>query len=218
MQNMEAATRVAGRVREQGGRSLAIKTDLPYPRSQPLVEETIRQFGVLDVLINNAGITVKGTLQELEESTWDRVIDVNLKGTFLCTKAAIRHMIPRKSGRIVNISSSQWFRPGGSSTPAYNASKGGIVSFTKAVALELAPYSISVNVVVPALTDTPMVRALYSTEEAWRQAATSSRLTPPLGKINQPEDIAEAVLFLVKPASRYITGQALHVNGGSLMW
>lgn len=217
--NIETANKVAAQVKEQGGRCLAVKTDVSRAQEvNHMVEETVRQFGALDILVNNAGIAPRALLQDLEESTWDRVIEVNLKGTFLCTRAAIRHMIQRKSGRIVNIASGQWFRPGGSSGPAYAASKGGIVSFTKSVALELAPHGINVNVVAPGLTDTPMIRALYATEEAWRVATTSSRLTPPLGKINEPEDIAEAVLFLVKPATRYITGQTLHVNGGSFMW
>ncbi len=218
--NLEAATKVAGEIKEKGGRSLAVRTDVSSAQEvNQMVEETVRQFRTVDILVNNAGISAGPLpLLDMEESVWDRVIAVNLKGTFLCTKAVIKHMIERRSGRIVNMTSGQWFRPSGTNSCAYAASKGGIVSFTKYAALELAPHDINVNVVAPGLTETPWTRARHPTDEGWREVATSSRLAPPLGRVNQPEDIAEAVLFLTKPASRNITGQTLHVNGGSFMW
>ena len=216
--NTETSAEVAAELGKLGRRSIAVQTDVSlYQEVVRMVDQTISEFGKVDILVNNAGVIVSSPLADLEESVWNRVIDVNLKGTYLCTKTVINHMIERGSGRIVNMASGQWFRPTGFNS-AYAAAKGGVVSFTKSVALEVAPHGISVNVVVPGLTDTPMPRESLPTEEEWQKAITRSRLSPPLGRINQPEDVAEAVLFLSKPSSRNITGQTLHVNGGSFMW
>ncbi|MFC1885686.1 SDR family NAD(P)-dependent oxidoreductase [Thermodesulfobacteriota bacterium] len=220
--NKNVSAEVAEEIRKLGRRSLAVQTDVSSAQEVVrMVEQTTGEFGKIDILVNNAGVNSgtknSGPLEDMEESFWTRVIDINLKGTYLCTKTVVKHMIARKSGRIVNMASGQWFRPTGTNS-AYAASKGGVVSFTKAAALEMAPHGISVNVVVPGLTDTPMARLSFPKEEEWQEAITHSRLAPPLGRINQPEDIAEAVLFLTRPASRNITGQTLHVNGGSFMW
>jgi NAD(P)-dependent dehydrogenase (short-subunit alcohol dehydrogenase family) len=161
-----------------------------------MVEETVKTFGTVDILVNDAGIGAGAMVQDLSDAEWDRVLNTNLKGTFLCSRAAVKHMIEKGSGRIVNFASGQWFRPTFMSAP-YGASKGGVVSFSKALALEVAANGINVNVV---------------------EGARNLGLIPPRGQIAKPEDIADVVLFLVKHASRHVVGQTLHVNGGSLMW
>jgi len=216
--DIESAEKVAGDVVRAGGSSIAVKTDVS--RSQDvdgMVQEALRKFGAIDILVNTAGIGAGAMVQDLTEEEWDRVLNINLKGTFLCSQAVLKHMIERKSGRIVNFASGQWFRPTLMSAP-YGASKGGVVSFSKALALEVAGNGINVNVVVPGFTDTAMTRRIFGEGDALQKGAESLGLIPPRGQIAQPEDIADVVLFFVKPASRHVVGQTLHVNGGSLMW
>jgi len=216
--DLNSAKKVVAEVKRLGGNCIAVKTDVSKSQDVGhMVEETIREFGTIDILVNDAGVGAGAMVQDLTEEDWDKVIGINLKGTFLCCKAVIKHMIGKKSGRIVNFASGQWFRPSPMSAP-YAASKGGIVSFSKSLALEVAGNGINVNVVVPGFTDTPMTRRIFGEGDALEQGAISLGLVPPRGQLAKPEDIADVVLFLVKPASRHVVGQTLHVNGGSLMW
>ncbi len=216
--DLNSAKKVVAEVKGLGGSSIAVKTDVSKSQDvSNMVAETIRQFGKVDILVNDAGVGAGAMVQDLTEEDWDKVINTNLKGTFLCCRGVIKPMIEKKSGRIVNFASGQWFRPSPMSAP-YAASKGGIVSFSKSLALEVGSYGINVNVVVPGFTDTPMTRRIFGEGDALESGAASLGLVPPRGQIAKPEDIADVVLFLTKPASRHVLGQTIHVNGGSLMW
>ena len=162
--------------------------------------------GGLDILINNAGIIRDGFLAKLSDADWDQVLAVNLKGPFLCCQAALPLLRQRERSCIVNIASRAWL--GNIGQANYAASKGGVVSLTRTLALELARYRINVNAVAPGLIDTPMTRAM--------PAAARARLLrmQPTGEMGTAEDIAAAVAFLAGPDARFITGQVLHVDGG----
>jgi NAD(P)-dependent dehydrogenase (short-subunit alcohol dehydrogenase family) len=216
--DLDSATKVVAKVNKFGGSCTAVKTDVSKSQDvSNMVEETLHRFGTIDILVNDAAVGEGALVQDLTEELWDRVININLKGTFLCCREIIKHMIEKKSGRIVNFASGQWLRPVFMSA-AYAASKGGIVSFSKSLALEVAGYGINVNVIVPGFTDTPMTRRVFPTEEEFQAFGMNPAFAPPRGQIAKPDDIADVVLFLVKPGSRHIIGQTLHVNGGSTMW
>jgi NAD(P)-dependent dehydrogenase (short-subunit alcohol dehydrogenase family) len=169
-------------------------------------------LGELAVLVNNAGIFPRSPVLDLEESEWQRVQDVNLKGTFLCAQAAARVMREQgHGGRIVNVTSGAAFvsSPQGA---AYAASKAGIVAFTRVLALELAPDNVTVNAVAPGFTDTAQPRSFFSDDDL---AAIAKRI--PAGRLAEPEEIVPAVLYLCSEAAAYVTGQTLHVNGGLYM-
>lgn len=172
--------------------------------------EVIDQFGRVDVLINNAGITRDTLLMRMNEKDWDSVIQVNLKSVFNCTQGVIRAMMKERYGRIVNISSvvGQIGNPGQAN---YSASKAGIMGFTKTVAREGAPRGITVNAVAPGFIDTEMTAVL---PEKVRESFIRQI---PLGRMGAPEDVAETVYWLCSQAASYITGQVIHVNGGMYM-
>lgn len=174
------------------------------------VKKTIDAFGKLDILINNAGITRDMVLLRMKEEQWDQVIAVNLKGTFNCTKAAIRYMFRNKYGRIVNISSvtGAMGNPGQAN---YSASKAAVIGFTKAVAREYAHCGITVNAVAPGFIKTAMTDAIPEKE---REAMVAMI---PAQKLGTPEDVAHIVCFLASDLAAYITGQVIHVNGGLYM-
>jgi len=173
-------------------------------------EQILAAAGKVDILVNNAGITKDGLLMRMSEADWDAVLDVNLKGTFLFTKAFSRSFLKQHSGRIVNIASVVGLI-GNAGQCNYGASKAGVIGFTKSAARELASRSITVNAIAPGFIETAMTAKL--SPEA-REALTKQI---PLGSLGQPEDIADAVLFLASPAARYITGQVLAVDGGMAM-
>ena len=196
-----------------GRNSIALRADVSS------VTEIERMFGEaavafdgrLDILVNNAGVFPRADVLEMDEATWDKVLDTNAKGTFFCSQAAAALMIPRRSGSIVNISSGAALSAAANSAH-YSASKAGIGAVTKGFARALAPHGIRVNAVAPGLTDTAQPR--YGMTEDEIAAAAKS---VPLGRIGQPEDIANVVLFLISGLSAYMTGQTLFVNGGSAM-
>ena len=169
------------------------------------------EFGHLDILVNNAGIFPRSTALELDEVTWDRVHSVNLKGTFFCAQEAGRMMVPRRSGRIVNISSVSGIEPAARGSH-YSATKAGVIALTKSLAVEFAPYGVAVNAVAPGLTDTAQPRDGMTEEEI---AAAGAAL--PWGRIGRPEDIARAVLYLSSDFSEFVTGETLIVAGGETM-
>jgi len=173
-------------------------------------KEIMDQFGRVDVLVNNAGITLDTLLVRMKETDWDRVIDVNLKGVFNCTQTAAKIMIRQRSGRIINIASVVGVM-GNVGQANYVASKAGLIGLTKAAAKELAPRGITVNAVAPGFIETDMTAVL---PEKVKEAMLAQI---PLGRSGQPEDVASVVAFLASPEAGYITGQVIHVNGGMYM-
>ncbi len=173
-------------------------------------QEVIAELGTPDILISNAGIFPRRLLLEMSEAEWNNVLDVNLKGAFLCVRNFGPAMSQRNGGRIIIMSSSAGFE-GVARGVHYSASKAGLVGFVKALALELAPYQITVNAIAPGLTDTAQPRYGLSEE----QIAARAQIIP-LGRIGTPEDIVNAALWLASAAASYVTGQTIHVNGGAL--
>jgi 3-oxoacyl-[acyl-carrier protein] reductase len=175
-----------------------------------MVEAIVEQFGRIDILVNNAGITRDRLILRMTEEDWDAVLDVNLKGTFNCTKAAIRYMSKQKSGKIVSIASvsGEMGNPGQAN---YAASKAGVIGFTKTIAREFAGRGINVNAIAPGYIQTPMTDAVPE------KAKEELKRMIPMERLGKPEDVAQAVLFLVSENSSYITGQVLNVNGGIYM-
>ncbi|MEZ0538643.1 3-oxoacyl-[acyl-carrier-protein] reductase [Fibrella arboris] len=180
-----------------------------HKAAEALVNQVMADFGRLDVLINNAGITRDGLLMRMTEEQWDSVININLKSVFNLTKAAIKPMMKAKSGSIVNLTSVVGLR-GNAGQANYAASKAGIIGFTKSVALELGSRNIRSNAIAPGFIETEMTGELNEKAiEEWKQSI-------PLKRGGQPDEVADACLFLASDLSRYITGQVLQVDGGML--
>jgi 3-oxoacyl-[acyl-carrier protein] reductase len=173
-------------------------------------EQILAATGKVDILVNNAGITKDGLLMRMSEADWDAVLDINLKGTFLFTKAFTRTMLKQQSGRIISIASVVGVI-GNAGQCNYGASKAGVIGFTKSAARELASRSITVNAIAPGFIETAMTAKLSP------EAREALMKQIPLGSLGQPDDVAGAVLFLASPAARYITGQVLSVDGGMAM-
>ena len=209
----DPAEELAAEIEAGGSRVLTFCADVRDPEQvRDMVDQTVEAFGRLDILVNNAGIFTVAPQIELTLEDWDAVFDTNLKGLFLCSRAAARHMIGQgDGGRIVNIASINGVHPGLGGTAHYDASKGGVIAYTKALADELAPHRIRVNAVGPGLIDAPGLRANAA------DLAESVEERMPLKRLGTPEDIGNAVLFLASPASDWITGQTLFVDGGYLL-
>jgi NAD(P)-dependent dehydrogenase (short-subunit alcohol dehydrogenase family) len=213
LDDVGAAQRVAAAVETHGRRSLLIRADIArLDEVREMVAAVAQQLGPIDILINNAGIFPRVQFLEMTESEWDGVLAVNLKGMCFCAQAVAKAMVASgRPGSIINLASGAAFR----SSPRgvhYVASKGGVVSMTRAMALELAPYHIRVNAIAPGLTDTAQPR--YGSSEA--ELAEAARAIP-LGRMAQPEDIARAAVFLASEKAGFMTGQTVHVNGGSYL-
>ena len=176
-----------------------------------MVDQVRRGFGRIDILVNNAGIIRRGTIETVTEEDWDRVIEVNLKGTFNCCKAVVEFMKQQGYGKIINISSIAGKMGDITSAPGYGPSKAGVDVLTKTLARQLAPYGINVNAVSPHAIETEM-SAQWS-EERRKEIIASI----PLGRLGKPDDVANAVLFLASDEASFITGEILDVNGGALM-
>jgi NAD(P)-dependent dehydrogenase (short-subunit alcohol dehydrogenase family) len=195
-----------------GRRAIAVQADMAsIPSLTRLTDRAQEEFGRVDILVNNAGIFPRSPALELAEAEWDSVVDVNLKGTFFCAQAAARRMVAAGiAGSIINMSSITL--RGTLNGAHYVATKGGVAAMTRALALELAPYRIRVNAIAPGIIDTAQPR-YGMTEEQLQEAGRQT----PLGRLGQSDDIADAALYLACDASRYVTGQTLHVNGGAFM-
>ncbi|QKK01450.1 MAG: SDR family oxidoreductase [Pseudomonadota bacterium] len=203
----EAAAALATEIRNKGAEALAVTVDVADSGEvRQMMNRIQERFGGLDVLVNNAGIIRDGWLGKLSDEDFDQVIAVNLKGAFLCCRAALGLLKQSQSARIVNIASRSWLGNPGQAN--YAASKGGVVSLTRTLALELARFSINVNAVAPGLIDTPMVRSMPE------QAREKLIARQPTGQMGRVEDIAAAVAFLAGPDADFISGQVLHVDGG----
>ena len=196
-----------------GGRALAVQADVRQDvQVCGLVQACIERFGRVDVLVNNAGIFTVSQQVELSDADWDAVFDTNLKGLFFCTRAVVKQMVAQGDGGcIVSIASINGVHPGFGGTAHYDASKGGVIAYTKALAAELAPHRIRVNAVGPGLIDSPRLRA----NAPDLAEAVEERM--PLKRLGTPQDIGNAVLFLVSRAADWITGQTLFVDGGYLL-
>jgi 3-oxoacyl-[acyl-carrier protein] reductase len=209
--NLEKAEETAKEIEGTGQRAMAIKVDVVHSEEvERMVQTILERFGHIDILVNNAGIARDKLILRMTEEDWDAVLNVNLKGTFNCTKAVVRHMSKQRSGKIVSIASVVG-EMGNVGQANYSASKAGVIGFTKTIAREFAQRGINVNAIAPGYIETPMTDALPE------KAKEELRRLIPMDRLGRPEDVAEALLFLVSETSSYITGQVLNVNGGIYM-
>jgi 3-oxoacyl-[acyl-carrier protein] reductase len=209
--NIEKAQETAREVEALGRAAMAVRVDVTHLEDvEKMVEAAMQRFGKIDILVNNAGIARDKLILRMTEEDWDTVLNVNLKGTFNCTKAVIKHMSKQRSGKIVNIASvvGMMGNPGQAN---YSASKAGVIGLTKTVAREFAARGINVNAIAPGYIQTPMTEVLPE------KAKEELKRLIPMERLGQPEDVAHAVLFLVSETSSYITGNILNVNGGIYM-
>jgi len=202
---------VAEEIRKLGGQALVVPADVTQAdQVDAMVKEVAERLGGPDVLVNNAGITRDGLLVRMTDDQWRSVLEVNLTGAFLCSRAVAKVMLRQRSGRIINMASVAGVM-GNAGQANYSASKAGLIGLTKSMARELAPRGITVNAIAPGLIVSPM------TDELSEQAREKLSSLIPLGRLGKPEDVAEAVAFLASDAARYITGQMLAVDGGMHM-
>jgi len=207
----DRADEVVKQIETTGGKATAFQADVSsFEAAQSLVKFAVETYGNLHILVNNAGITRDMVIMMMPETDWDAVIDTNLKSTFNCSKAAVKHMMRKRYGRIINIASvaGQMGNPGQTN---YSASKGGQIAFTKALAREVAARNITVNALAPGFVDTEILEAM---PEGTLEAALK---LVPLARTAQPEEIGYAVAFLASDQAAYITGQVLGVDGGMAM-
>jgi 3-oxoacyl-[acyl-carrier protein] reductase len=209
----EDCQKVVKEIEKNGGEALAVKCDVSKKEEvDSLVKKTIERFGKVDILVNNAGICQFRSFLELTEEDWDRTLDVNLKGYFLCAQAAAKEMVKKKRGKIINIASIAAGQVG-IGFPAlahYSASKGGIIALTETLAVELAPYNIRVNAIAPGMIETPMIAPVK--KSPGQEKEVLKRI--PLGRTGTPEEVSNLVLFLASDASSYITGSTVIIDGG----
>ncbi|GAB4578931.1 MAG: 3-oxoacyl-[acyl-carrier-protein] reductase [Anaerolineales bacterium] len=207
----DAANEVVRQIETDGGKAIAVQADVGNTeQANNLINAAIKDLGGLDILVNNAGIVRDGLIMMMKEEDWDAVLNTNLKSTFNCAKAAVRYMMRKRYGRIINISSisGQMGNPGQTN---YSASKAGQIGFTKALAREVAARNITVNAVAPGFVDTDILA--HTPKEAIEAILKNT----PLGRMASAEEIAYAVAFLASDQAAYITGQVLGVDGGLAM-
>jgi 3-oxoacyl-[acyl-carrier protein] reductase len=212
--NQKGAEEAVEAIHKTGGEAVAIRADVTRrDEVLSLVAAVRKEFGRIDILLNNAGdLIARRTLVDMTEEYWDQIMDLNMKSVFLCTQAVWEEMAARKSGCIINVSSIAGRNGGGNGAAAYAAAKGGVIAYTKGLAKELAPHGIRVNGISPGVIATPY-HERYSPPELMAKMVANI----PQGRAGTAEDIADVIVFLVTPASRYILGETIEVNGGMLM-
>ena len=218
-----AAEQTVSLIESDGGRAVAVKTDVTRKSEvQNLAGETKKQFGRIDILVNNAGTDIKGAITELPEETWDLLLNLNLKGVFLCTQAVMPVMIEQHYGRIVNMASMAG-KTGEPLTSPYCASKFGVIGFTQSIALEVGRHNVTINAVCPGPVDTELIRKSVAQSAALKGMSPEDFMQEffvgptPLGRIAKPDDVAKAVVFLASDEAEFITGSTLNVSGGREM-
>ncbi len=224
--DLNAATKTVEQIEARGGKARAIRADVSNKNdANNIIRETLQAFGCLDILVNNAGVWNYSPFLQITEEMWDKVHSINLKGVFLCSQAAAREMVALgKGGKIINVASIDSLHPT-SDLAHYDASKGGVMMLTKAMALELGPHNILVNTVAPgAIITTPgskMGRAALlaggKTEKELKSGIETRKARIPLCRMGEPDDIAKVILFLASTAADYMTGSLVLVDGGYLL-
>lgn len=205
------AEEVVAMIQENGGEAIAVQASVSQTEEvTALMDAAVKTYGSLDILVNNAGITRDNLIMRMKEDEWDEVLNTNLKGVFLCTKAVTRQMMKQRAGRIINISSIVGVA-GNAGQANYVAAKAGVIGLTKTTAKELASRNILVNAIAPGFIETEM------TEQLPEDIKQGMLTQIPLAKLGQPEDIAKAVAFLASEDANYMTGQTLHIDGGMVM-
>ena len=209
--NVKAAEEVKASVEAAGGTAILCQADIADSAAvEAMIADVVKEFGAIDILVNNAGITRDTLLMRMKDEDFAKVLDTNLKGVFYCTKAVAKLMMKKRSGRIVNMASVIGL-VGNAGQANYAAAKAGVIGFSKSVAKELASRGITVNVVAPGFIGTDMTAGLP-------ESVKEKMLTDiPLGRMGEPEDVANAVLFLASDQASYITGQVVNVDGGMVM-
>ena len=205
----EAGQKTARQIRESGGETIFMKTDVSKPnQAERVVKKTVQRYGRLDILYNNAGILGEAAfVGDSTEENWDQVIGINLKGIFLCSKYAVREMIKTGGGVIISTASAMGL-VGFPGNAAYNSSKGGVIQFTKTMALEYASSNIRVNCICPGMVDTSLIESFDERFTEWFVNRT------PMGRRGRPQEIAQAALYLASDRSSFVTGTALVIDGG----
>lgn len=211
------AAAVAGEIEATGVKALALPADLTK-RAQVdrAVADTLAQFGQIDILVNNAGWDRMEMFLDSEEETWDKIIAINFKGMLYVCKAALPSMVARGQGKVISIASDAG-RAGSTGEAVYAGTKGAIIAFSKTLAREMARHKITVNVVCPGLTETPLLQGIREQSPKTEKVIEAVTRAIPLGRVGQPEDIAGAVVYLASPAADFVTGQTLSVSGGLTM-
>ena len=208
--DVENGENAAEEINQLNGKALFVKTDVAIERDMgQLIQECLKHYGDLDIMYNNAGYQEVCKLHELSEESWNRQIDINLRGSYLGSKFAIEHFMKKKRGTVLNTSSIAGIFPT-QDRPAYNAAKGGVIMLTKNIALEYGSYNIRANVICPGVIRTNMTRLTSHNPEAERTAEKASVLS----RVGEPEEIAKAALFLVSEDASFVTGISLLVDGG----
>lgn len=211
LSNKEKATEVVDLINKENGNAAIFQCDVrDFEKVKSLMKFTVGKYGKIDVLVNNAGVVQNSFITHTSEEQWDFIVDTNLKGVFLCTKAVARIMMKQKSGKIINISSIGGLRSN-IMQASYSASKAGVIAFTKSTAMELSPSGIQVNAVAPGGTNTDMY---HNANELLIRKEKQRNL---FGKIMEPEDVAEIIVFLASDKANYITGEVITIDGGTIL-
>jgi 3-oxoacyl-[acyl-carrier protein] reductase len=214
LKNEKGAQETSEAVKKAGREVLTIKADVTRSADvKRMVQDVMNKWGRIDILVNNAGdLIARHSLEDMTEEYWDQIMALNLKSVFLCVQAVWRLMAERKTGCIVNVTSIAGRNGGGPGAAAYSAAKGGLLTYTKGLAKELAPHGIRVNGIAPGVIATPY-HERYSPPEVMKRFVAAI----PLGRAGTSEEVADVIVFLASPAARYMTGETVEVNGGMLM-